>query len=103
MLQEKALRKGWILRGASAARGKGGGNSAGVGITVPKGHHPLTPLAGHVYDISPEGCEGRLVAGVIGTRRSEAILVLETYLWTTEPPMSRRNVKLLEAMATIIA
>ena len=91
------------MRGASAAKGEGGGNSAGVGITVPKGHHPLTPLAGQTYDISPEGCEGRVVAGVIGTRRREAILVLEVYLWTTEPPMSRRNVRLLEAMATTIA
>ena len=97
------MRKGWILKGASATIGPKGGNSAGCGVTVAKGHHPLSAMSGKTFDVSPESCSGRLVAAVLGARRRDAILVLEAYFWTGEGPMSRRNVLMLEAIAMLIA
>ena len=79
------------------------GASAGTEIVVPAGRKVLAPPAGwDSCDGSSPGSPGRLTAGWLMLTAHQPILLIETYLWTMEPPGSCRNQRLLDAAIMLI-
>ena len=89
--------------GAAASTGAGGGPSAGVELLTPCGGGTLAPLLGYnSVDVSPPDSPGRLVAGWFLMASHYPILVMESYLWTCEPPTSTRNAAILQRAMELI-
>jgi ribonuclease HI len=99
--QHRSKKCGWKLHGAPAAKGDGGGDSAGVCIAA-NAQFELGAATGLAHDLSPKGSEGRLAAAWVGGVLRGGIMLMTIYLWHTEG-LSARNVELLEAAGAAIA
>jgi len=84
--------------------GPSGGGSAGAGCAVPSGRAFLgsLPMFEGSSDISPVDSPGRIAAAYCSCPGmiTGGFLALSAYLVTNEEPSSRRNVGILEALAT---
>ncbi len=92
-LQHEAQRVGWLLRGAQAAEGDKGGNSAGTAIALPP-HIGASPPAGHAWDASPPESLGRLAAAWMDTGPRGGLAVISIYCWDCEG-LTPRNKRLI--------
>ncbi len=94
-LQHAARRVGFKIAPNEAAKGKGGGPSAGVALAVPL-HRGWGGIQGPSWDLSPAASPGRLVGAWIQAGPRGGMFCFSVYLWTTEG-MTPRNVGLVEA------
>ncbi len=94
-LQAAARKHGWIVAATPAAKGEGGGASAGTAILTPS-NLASGLIEGMKVDVSPKGSEGRLSRLWLQRVVNAGIMLLSCYLHMCEGP-SPRNMRLLSA------
>ncbi len=95
-LQHSTRAIGWKFAPSPAARGKGGGPSAGVGVAVPAQHGWATAGGADTWDLSPPGSPGRIAAAWVQAGCAGGVLVISMYLWDSEG-LTPRNMRIVEA------
>ena len=100
-VQHSLLQHGWASAMTSAARGAGGGLSAGTFIVVPR-KYGVAYVKGHsTWDHSPAGSEGRVCACWSPLLQRGGVVLISVYLWHGEG-MSVRNLSILGAVAALV-